>query len=280
MKPKMMPRCLGFSLVEVLIVITLVAVLISLLVPAIGQARNAARSSACKSKQRQIGVAFSHYTADNKGYYPYANPYYALGETSGTERPYTWRIQPYLGEYTRTSVPSALVCPSNPWTVVSPGINRIMPVTTYGLNDSTFPKTGAANPGLVISEGMTKANRLIMPGGTLLVGETPIGLAAATGYGRGFDEGQVVEPTSFRTDNVAYSGPAPVGYWYTPEIAGRPTPSPGHPTVRVNHNVGWNSLMADGSVIYHKKSDLQRLAQQATNLTANSEGMMFWKNSR
>ncbi|MEM1445232.1 MAG: prepilin-type N-terminal cleavage/methylation domain-containing protein [Planctomycetota bacterium] len=70
----------GFTLIELLVVISIIALLISILLPALGAARGAAKNIACLSNQRQIGVAFSAYFADNQDLVPFAHDRQAAGE--------------------------------------------------------------------------------------------------------------------------------------------------------------------------------------------------------
>jgi prepilin-type N-terminal cleavage/methylation domain-containing protein/prepilin-type processing-associated H-X9-DG protein len=60
----------GFTLTELLVVIGLIAMLIALLMPALGKARAAANSVKCLSNLRQSGVAWTLYTAENRGRLP------------------------------------------------------------------------------------------------------------------------------------------------------------------------------------------------------------------
>jgi prepilin-type processing-associated H-X9-DG protein/prepilin-type N-terminal cleavage/methylation domain-containing protein len=63
-------RRIGFTLIELLVVISIIALLIAILLPALGAARNAARSTQCQSNLRNLIVAVSAYSADNRDRVP------------------------------------------------------------------------------------------------------------------------------------------------------------------------------------------------------------------
>ncbi len=66
----MMARRCGFTLIELLVVIAIVAVLIGLLLPGLAGAREAARACQCASNVRQLVLAATVYSGDEKGFLP------------------------------------------------------------------------------------------------------------------------------------------------------------------------------------------------------------------
>lgn len=57
----------GFTLIELLVVISIIALLLSILMPSLNKVKNNARSLVCQSNIRQLSLAWTAYTAANKG---------------------------------------------------------------------------------------------------------------------------------------------------------------------------------------------------------------------
>lgn len=83
----------AFTLVELLVVIMIVAILIALLLPALARARSFANEVVCASNMRQIGLALTMYSSQNRGWLPYEG-----NSSTNVARQPTWDvlIAPYL----------------------------------------------------------------------------------------------------------------------------------------------------------------------------------------
>jgi prepilin-type processing-associated H-X9-DG protein len=63
-------RANAFTLTELLVVLGMIGMLISLLLPVVNKAWAASNSAACLSNLRQMGTAWTMYSADNQGRFP------------------------------------------------------------------------------------------------------------------------------------------------------------------------------------------------------------------
>ncbi|MEX2214760.1 MAG: type II secretion system protein [Phycisphaeraceae bacterium] len=61
----------AFTIIELLVIISLIVLLISIMLPSLNQSKAEARRVVCATQLNQIGYAFTMYTDENKGYYPW-----------------------------------------------------------------------------------------------------------------------------------------------------------------------------------------------------------------
>ena len=79
-----------FTLIELLVVIGIIAILAALLMPSLKNARLAAKTMACINNLKQIALAETIYTSDNKSRFPYVPDTSPRGKTLSSNKGRLW----------------------------------------------------------------------------------------------------------------------------------------------------------------------------------------------
>jgi prepilin-type N-terminal cleavage/methylation domain-containing protein len=139
-------KCLGFTLVELLVVITIIAILIALLLPAVQMAREAARRTQCVNHLKQMALA-AHSHVEARGVFPTGGTvpwaliedYSTSGQPWGPDRQglgWAFQVLPYIElesayklcvQTTLEQAPvSTFFCPTRRPVTRAPGTLRIL----------------------------------------------------------------------------------------------------------------------------------------------------------
>jgi prepilin-type N-terminal cleavage/methylation domain-containing protein len=103
----------AFTLIELLVVIAIIAILAAMLLPALSNAKSKAITTQCLNNLKQLPPAYSMYTGDNDGHYPW----HVDVDFGGTRATDTGPLVEWADHYRVTSnelsTPKILICPAD-----------------------------------------------------------------------------------------------------------------------------------------------------------------------